>query len=98
MIIIVACGHVHADLDDGRADEHVQLAVAEAGHLRVAVGGLQPAVDEPDPERREQLREAGGLGLRRGRPRRLHVLVREVVVARPAAVLVPVASGAAAAR
>ena len=57
--------HVDADLDDGRADEHVELAVAEPGHLGVAVGGLHPAVDHPDPERREQL-AAGG----RPRPRR----------------------------
>ena len=62
-------GHVDADLDDRRPDEHVELAVAEPGHLGVAVGGLHPAVDEPDPERREQLRQADGLGLggRRGR-------------------------------
>ena len=51
--------HVDADLDHGRADEHVQVAVAEAGHLGVAVGRLHPAVDEAHPERREQLARAG---------------------------------------
>ena len=62
-------GHVDPDLDDRRADEHVQVAVAEARHLGVAVGGLQPAVHEPDPQRREQLAQAHRLGLggRRGR-------------------------------
>ena len=50
--------HVHADLDDGRADQHVELAVAEARHLGVAVRGLQPAVDEAHPQRREQLARA----------------------------------------
>ena len=30
-------GHVDADLDDGRADQHVELAVAEPRHLGVAV-------------------------------------------------------------
>ena len=53
--------HVDADLDHGRADEDVELAVAEAGHLGVALGGLEPAVDHPDPERVEQ----------RGQPDRL---------------------------
>ena len=41
--------HVDADLDHGRADEHVQLAVAEAGHLGVTFGGLHPAVDHARP-------------------------------------------------
>ena len=45
---------VDPDLDHGRADEDVELAVAEAGHLGVALGGLQAAVDHPDPERIEE--------------------------------------------
>ena len=65
MTIIVAAGHVHADLDDRRPDEHVEVAVAEPGHLRVAVGRLHPAVDQPDPERREQLAQPDGLALGR---------------------------------
>ena len=40
---------VDPDLDDGRADEHVQLAVPEAGHLGVAFGRLHPAVDHARP-------------------------------------------------
>ena len=61
--------HVDADLDDRRPDEDVELAVAEPGHLRVAVGGLHPPVDHPDPERREQRAQANRLclGRRRGR-------------------------------
>ena len=70
-------GDVDADLDDGRADEHVELAVAEAGHLGVALGGLQPAVDEPDPERRRARRRAAAPP----RPRRAHR--RRLVVASP---------------
>ena len=53
--------HVDPDLDDRRADQDVQLAVAEAAHLGVALGGLEPAVDHPDTERVEQ----------RGQPDRL---------------------------
>ena len=75
---------VDADLDDGRAHEHVEVAVAEAAHLGVAVGGPQAAVDEPDPERRQQLRQPRELRLRGRGPGRLEVLVRELVVARPA--------------
>ena len=30
-------GDVHADLDHGRPHQHVEVAVAEAGHLGVAV-------------------------------------------------------------
>ena len=63
MTIIVAAGHVHADLDDGRADQDVELAVAEAAHLGVAVGGLHPAVDQADPERGEQRAQADRLAL-----------------------------------
>ena len=42
-------GHVHADLDHGRPDEDVELAVAEAGHLGVAFGRLHPAMDHARP-------------------------------------------------
>ena len=79
--------HVHAHLDHGRAHEHVEVAVAEAGHLRVAVRGLEAPVDEPHAQRREQLREPLVLRLGRRGPRRLHVLVGQLVVAGPAAVL-----------
>ena len=48
--------HVDPDLDHGRADQHVQLAVAEARHLGVALGRLEPAVDQADPQRREERR------------------------------------------
>ena len=56
-------GDVDADLDHRRPHEHVELAVAEPGHLGVALGGLQPTVDEPDPERGEQRSQAFRLSL-----------------------------------
>ena len=67
---------VDPDLDHGRADEHVQLAVAESRHLGVAIRGLHPAMDEADPQRREDLGEADVLRLGRDR------LVREVILGR----------------
>jgi hypothetical protein len=56
-------GHVDADLDDGRPDEHVELAVAEPGHLGIAFGGLHPAVDHADAKRSEELAQPDELGL-----------------------------------
>ena len=79
-------GHVHADLDHRRPHEHVEVAVAEARHLAVAVGGLHPPVDEPDPERRQELAQAHRLLLGRRGPDRLDLLVRQLVVAGPAGV------------
>ena len=55
--------HVDADLDHRRADEDVELAVAEPAHLGVALGRLEPAVDHPDPERVEQRRQPDRLAL-----------------------------------
>ena len=55
---------VDADLDDGRPDEDIELAVAEAGHLGVAIGRLHAAVDHPDPEWGEQRGQPHGLALR----------------------------------
>ena len=40
-------GHVHAHLDDGRADEHVEVAVAEAAHLGLPVGAAHPPWTSP---------------------------------------------------
>ena len=39
---------VDADLDHGRRDEHVELAVLERPHHLAPVGRLQPAVDQAD--------------------------------------------------
>ena len=69
---------IDADLDDGRPDEDVELAVAEASHLRVAVGRLHPAVDHPDAERREQLSKPNRLCLR-GRSGRVEDRRRGIV-------------------
>ena len=69
---------VDPDLDDGRPDEDVQLAVAEPGHLGVAVGGLHPAMDHPDAERSEQIAKPNGLRLR-GRGGRVEDRRRGVV-------------------
>ena len=52
-------GHVDADLHDGRAHQHVELAVAEARHLGVPLVGPEAAVDEADPQRRQRARAAG---------------------------------------
>ena len=42
-------GNVDADLDDRRADEHVELAVPEPRHLGIPLGRLQPAMDRVRP-------------------------------------------------
>ena len=47
--------HVDADLDDGRRDEHVELAGAELGHHRFLLLRRQLAVQQPEPQARELL-------------------------------------------
>ena len=61
-------GDIDAHLDHRRPDEDLDLAIPEARHLGVAVGGLHPAVDHPDRERRQQPPKPDGPGLsgRRG--------------------------------
>ena len=88
--IIVASVDVDADLDDRRADEDVELAVAEARHLGVAVGGLEAAVDEADPQRREQP-VSRRTPPRPRPPRPSRRPRRELVVAEEAVVLVALA-------
>ena len=51
--MIVAFGHVDPDLDHGRRDEHVELAVLEAAHHLAPVGRLQLPVQEADAVARE---------------------------------------------
>ena len=65
MTIIVASGTSTPTSTTVVPDQHVELAVAEPRHLGVAVGRLHPAVDEADPERREQLAQADRLALGR---------------------------------
>ena len=43
-------GHVDADLDDGGAHQHVDLARAERRHHGVLLVGGQPAVHQPEPQ------------------------------------------------
>ena len=68
--------HVHPDLDDRRAHQDVELAVAEPGHLGVAVSGLHPAVDQAHPQRLQQRPQADRLAL--GRHGRLGLGARVV--------------------
>ena len=70
MTIIVAAGTSTPDLDDRRPDQHVQLAVAEPGHLGVALGRLEPAVDHARPGAGRAARRGGRPRSRRRRRRR----------------------------
>ena len=51
--------HVDADLDDGGADEDLEVAVAEAGHLGVALVGAESPVHEAHAQRRELAAQPG---------------------------------------
>ncbi len=73
MIIIVASGTSTPTSTTVVPTRTSRLAVAEAGHLGVAVGRLHPAVDQPDPERREELAQPDGL---RSRPRPARTVAR----------------------
>ena len=48
--------HVHADLDDGRRDQHVELAVAERAHDRVLFGRAHPPVQQSQAQTRQLAR------------------------------------------
>ena len=63
-------GHVDADLDHRRRDQHRQLAGGEARHHRVLVRPLHPAVDQADlvvaeaqPQHPRPLLGGGGVAL-----------------------------------
>ena len=47
-------GHVDADLDDGGAHQHVDLARAERRHHGVLLVGGQPAVHQAEPQTRQR--------------------------------------------
>ncbi len=59
--------------------------IPEPGHLGVALGGLQPAVDEADPERRQKHAQTFRLALRRNRALVVRVLDRRHDDERPVA-------------
>ena len=83
-------GHVDPDLDDGRGDEHVELARGETGHHLVLLLGAHAAVQRRHPhpgqrrDSREQLEGAGDVGeptlrlLVVGHPFAVRVVVPEV--------------------
>ena len=48
---------VDADLDHRRRDQHLRLARREGPHRRGLLGGREPAVHEPDPQRLELAHE-----------------------------------------
>ena len=47
--------HVDPDLDHGRRDEHLDLAVPEPPHHGIALLGFHPPVNQPDGGRRQRL-------------------------------------------
>ena len=47
-------GHVDADLDHGRRDEHLGLAGDEARHRALLVGGRHLAVQQLEPQAAER--------------------------------------------
>ena len=51
-------GYVYPDLDHGRAHEHVDLPVTEAGHLGIAIVGTHAPVHQTDPRWCQLLDEA----------------------------------------
>ena len=54
-------GHVDADLDDGGAHQHIDLAGAEGRHHGVLLVGRQPPVHQPQPQTRPAARTQPGV-------------------------------------